>query len=146
MDLNKLTPGERIVLIAGGVLLIDLLFLPWHDFYLGILSVSRTAIESPKAFWGVLAALVTAAMVAAVVVTRFTSAKLPELPVPLGQAMFLGGVGVAGLLVLKLLLKTDSLGFGAWLGLLLGGVLAYGGSLMRRESEGASPPPASSDR
>ena len=141
MDLSKLSPGEKIVLIAGGVLLIDLLFLPWYDIDLGFVNVTRSAIESPKAFWGVMAALVTAAMVAAVVVTRFTAARMPVLPVPLGQAMFFGGVTIVVLLLLKLLLETDFLGIGAWLGILLAGVVAYGGFLMRNESQGVPPPP-----
>lgn len=140
MDLSRLSQGEKIVLIAGGLLLIDLLFLPWYDFDLGLVSFTRSAIESPKAIWGVLAALVTAAMVAAVVVTRFTTARMPALP--LGQAMFVAGVTVAGLLLLKLLLATDFLGTGAWLGVLLGGAVAYGGFLMRDESQGAPPPAA----
>ena len=106
MDFDKLTAGERIVVIAGGLLLVDLVFLPWYDF----LRLSRTGIQTPNSFWGVMALVVTAAMVALVLVTRFTSAEVPELPVPRGQAMFLGGV------------------------------TAYGGSLVRKESEGAPPP------
>ena len=141
VDLSKLTPGEKIVLIAGAVLLIDLLFLPWHRIDLGILgSVSRSAVESPKGIFGVLALLLTAAMVAVVVVTRFTAAKLPDLPVPLGQAMFIAGAAVGGLLLVKLVSETDFLGFGAWLGLILGGAVAYGGFLMRKEAEGITGP------
>ncbi len=140
MDLSKLTPGEKIVLAAGAVLLIDLLFLPWHKIDLGIFTVSRSAVESPNAFWGVLALLVTAAMVAVVVVTRFTAAKLPDVPVPWGQAMFIAGAAVAALLLLKLVLETSALGIGAWLGILLGGGMAYGGFLMRNEATGATPP------
>ena len=141
MDLSKLTPGEKVVLAAGAVLLIDLLFLPWHNIDLGIIgSVSRSAVESPNAFWGVLALLLTAAMVAVVVVTRFTSAKLPDLPIPLGRAMFFAGAAVAVLLLIKLVSETDFLGFGAWLGILLAGGVAYGGFLMRKEAESAAPP------
>lgn len=143
MDLSKLTTGEKIVLAAGVVLLIDLLFLPWHNIDLGLFSVSRTAVESPKAFWGVLAMLITAAMIAVVVLSRFTSVKLPDLPVPWGDAMFFAGVAVAALLLLKLVLETDFLGFGAWLGILLAGAVAYGGFLMRNEPQAAAPPPAS---
>lgn len=139
MDLNKLTAGERIVVFAGALLLADLLFLPWHDF----IAISRTAIQTPNSFWGVMALVVTAAMVALVVVTRFTSAKAPELPVPTGQAMFVGGVAVAALLFLKIAVQTSDLAIGAWLGFLLGGALAYGGSLVRKESEGAPPPTGS---
>ncbi|MGQ0521833.1 MAG: hypothetical protein ACT4PX_11880 [Actinomycetota bacterium] len=134
MDLNKLTQGEKVVGAAGVALLVDLLFLPWHSIDLGILSVTRSAVESPNGFWGILALLVTIAMVAAVVVTRFTTTRLPDLPVPLGQAMWIAGIAVAGLLLLKLVAETDALGFGAWFGLLLGGAVAYGGYLMRREA------------
>ena len=140
MDLSKLTTGEKIVLGAGAVLLIDLLFFPWHSIDLGLFSVSRTAVESPNAFWGVVALLITAAMVAVLVLTRFTTVKLPDPPVPWGDAMFFAGAAVAGLLLLKLLLETDALGFGAWLGILLAGAVAYGGFLMRNEGPAAMPP------
>ena len=143
MDLSKLTTGEKIVLAAGVVLLIDLLFLPWHHIDLGLFSRSRTAVQSPNAFWGVLALLVTAAMVTVVVVSRFTTAKLPDLPVPWGNVMFFAGATGAGLLLLKLVVETDFLGFGAWLGILLGAAVAYGGFVMRNEAQAAAPPPAS---
>ena len=144
MDLSKLTMGEKIVLGAGALLLIDLLFLPWHREKVEVLGFSRTftatGIESPNAFWGVLALLVTAAMVAVVVLTRFTAARLPVLPVPWSQAMFVAGIVVGALLLLKLVVETNSLGFGAGFGVLLGGAVAYGGFLMRKEAEAASPP------
>lgn len=146
MDLSKLTQGEKIVLGAGVVLLIDLLFLPWHrekvELALNLSSTfSATAIESPNAFWGVVALLITGAMVAVVIAMRFTSAKLPDLPIPWGQAMFIAGVAVAALLLLKLVLETSALGIGAGLGILLGGAMAFGGFLIRNEP--AAPPPAS---
>jgi len=62
MDLGKLSRGERIIVIAGVLLVIDLLFLPWHSInvpYIG--SVDRNAISSPNAFLGFLAALAAAA-------------------------------------------------------------------------------------
>ena len=31
MDLGKLSRGERIIVVAGVLLVIDLLFLPWHS-------------------------------------------------------------------------------------------------------------------
>lgn len=142
VDLSKLTMGEKIVGGAGILLLIDLLFLPWHKIDLGIISVSRSAIESPNGFWGALALLVTIAMVAVVVLTRFTSTKLPDLPIPLGRAMFFAGIAVVALLVIKLIVETDFLGFGAWLGLLLGAAVAYGGFLIGKEAgEAPAAPP-----
>ena len=140
VDLNKLTPGEKVVVIAGALLVIDLLFLPWHDFGNQFIRITRTGTQTPNSFWGVMALVVTAAMVALVVVSRFTTAKTPQLPVPTGQAMFVAGIVVAALLFLKIAVETSSLGIGAWLGLLLGGAVAYGGSLMRKESEGIPPP------
>ncbi len=83
MDLGKLSRGERIVVVAGVLLVIDLLFLPWHSIAIPLMgSVDRNGISSPNAFLGFLAALVAAAMVAQVIVSKFTSATLPELPVP----------------------------------------------------------------
>ena len=35
MDLSRLSQGERIVLVAGVLLIIDLLFLPWHSIDIG---------------------------------------------------------------------------------------------------------------
>lgn len=144
VDLDKLTMGEKIVAGAGIVLIIDLLFLPWHNIDIGILSVSRKAIQSPNALWGVLALLLAVAMVAVVCVSRFTTTQLPDLPVPWPQAMFIGGIAVAALLVLKLILETSFLGFGAILGVLLGAGMAYGGFLMRNEAGPAVAPPGSS--
>lgn len=125
---------EKIILGAGVVLIIDLVFLPWHSVDTVLGSFSRSGIESPNAFWGVLALLVAIAMVAVVVVTKFTTAKVPELPVPLSQAMFLAGNVVLAVLLLKLVSETDALGFGAWLGVLLGGGMAYGGFQMKKET------------
>lgn len=141
MDLSKLSMGDKIILGAGALLVLDLLFFPWHSIDVLFVKVTRTGVESPNGFWGVLALLVAVAMVAAVAVTRLTSAKLPDLPVPLSQAVFIAGVVVAALLVLKLLLETSNLGFGAWLGVLLGGAVAYGGFVARKEAGTTSGPP-----
>ena len=141
MDLSKLTMGEKVVAGAGILLVIDLLFFPWHKIDLGIVSVSRSAIESPNEFWAIVALLLTVAMVVVVVLTRFTTTRLPDLPVPWSQAMFIAGVAVLALLLIKLLVETDLLGFGAWLGILLGAAVAYGGYLMRREAGPLARPP-----
>lgn len=141
MDLSKLTTGEKIVAGVGIALVINLVFLPWHNIDLGILSVSRKGIQSPNAIWGILALLVAAAMVTVVAVSRFTTTQLPDLPVPWPQAMFFAGMAVAVLLILKLVLETSFLGFGAFLGVVLGGGMAYGGFLMRNEAGPIVNPP-----
>ena len=138
MNLGKLSRGERTIVIAGVLLVIDLLFLPWHSItvpYIG--SVDRNGISSPNAFLGFLAALGAAAMVAQVIVSRFTSATVPELPVPWPRAHMIGGLAVAGLLLLKLLLQTSFLGFGAYVGILVAAGLAFGGYTVNQESSRA---------
>ena len=135
MDLSKLSRGDRIVVITGALLVIDLLFLPWHSIAVPFLgSVNRSGISSPNAFLGFLAALVAAAMVAQIIVSKFTSAKVPDLPVPWPRAHMLGGLVVVGLLLLKLVLQTNFLSFGAYLGILFAAALAFGGYTVNQES------------
>ena len=66
VDLDRLSTGERVVAVAGTALAVDLLFLPWHRFDLGIVVVPRTAVQWPFALLGVPALLLSAAMVAVV--------------------------------------------------------------------------------
>ncbi len=132
MELDKLSMSDKIIGATGIVLIIDLLFLPWHSIDLGPFggSVTRTAIESPNSFYGVLALLLTIAVVAVTLLRVFKpETKLPDLPVSWDQAIFFAAVAVAALLLLKLLVETDALGFGSYLGILLAGGMAYGGFL-----------------
>ena len=76
-------------------------------------------------------------MVAQIIVSKFTSTTLPELPVPWPRAHMIGGLVVVGLLVLKLLLQTSLLGFGAYLGILIAAGLALGGCTVNQESSRA---------
>ena len=130
MDLKELTPGEKMVVIGGAVLALDLAFFPWHDLIL----VTRTAIENPNSFWGAMALMLTVTLVVAVAVGRFGSGRRPDLPVPWPQAIFLGGCAVAALVLVKMALETRQLAFGAWLGAVLSVVVAYGGYVMRQEA------------
>jgi hypothetical protein len=141
MDLSKLTKGEKIVLGAGLVLIIDLLFLPWHHVSIGSgllglsIKVNRTAIQSPNGLWGWLAVLVAIVMVAQIVAAKFTSAKLPTPPIPWSRVHLIAGVAVIALLVIKLFAETSFLGFGAFLGLALGAAVAFGGFTISKEPE-----------
>ena len=138
MDFNKLSKGERIVLVAGVLLVIDLLFLPWHRIKISAIlgvDVSRTGVQSPNSGYGVLALLITLVMIAQIVAARFTSARLPKPPVPWGQVHLFAGIAVFALLVIKLLVQTDFLGFGCFLGIILGAALAFGGFTISKEPE-----------
>jgi hypothetical protein len=135
MDFSKLTLGDKIVLGAGGLLILDLLFFPWHKISVAsIVDVNRTGVQSPNSFYGVLALLLVLVMVAQVVVSKLTGAKLPEIPVPWPRVHLIAGVAVFVLLLLKLLVETRFLGFGAFLGLILAAAVAFGGYTISREA------------
>ncbi len=138
MDFTKLSQGERIVLIAGILLIVDLLLFPWHKFP-GLLGVppygpSSTGIQSPGAAWGVIALLVTLAMVAHLVATRLANVTLPDIPLPWGQVHLIAGCTVFGLLLIKLVAETDFTAYGAYLGVMLAAALAFGGFVVNKEA------------
>jgi hypothetical protein len=140
VDLSKLTRGEKIVLGTGILLILDLLILPWHHISIGGLSaiagisVNRTAVQSPNGFYGWLALLLALVMVAQIVVARFTTAKLPDIPVPWAQVHLIAGAAALALLVIKLVVQTNYLGFGCFLGIALAAGLAFGGFTVSQEA------------
>ena len=101
MDFSKLTLGDKILGGCGVLLVLFMLFLDWHSafgFGIGPLSGDGEAVAWP-AF---LALLLTIALVAVVAIRRFTTTKLPDLPVPWNQAIFYASIAVPVLLLLKL--------------------------------------------
>lgn len=144
MDLKKLSLGERIIGAAGLFLMLDLLFLPWHRVSIGIpgiarITESRSALQSPNGFLGLLAFLVVVALVARLVISQFTKIELPEIPMSWGRAELLAAAGAAALLLLKLVMETNFLSVGAWLAILGAGALVYGGFLRDQEMRTVSP-------
>ena len=133
MDFKKLTTGDWIVGGGGIVLFIGLLFLPWHDIEFGPFSESRSAIESPNAFWGWLALILAVALVATVVLRKLTTVDLPDLPISWGDAQFYGSIAVLALLLIKLISETDFLGWFAWVGLIISAGIVYGGFLLHQD-------------
>lgn len=133
MDLNRVTTGDRIVAGAGVLLLIDLLFLPWHQVF----SFSITAVEAPGGWWGTLAVLVTLAILVVTAIRRFTAVSFPVLPRPIGELNLVANAAVLAVLVLKLALDTDFLGFGAFFALALAATMTAGASLGKDETDEA---------
>jgi len=129
--LRALTPGERIVLVAGLLLIADLLALPWYDIDLGVLdealNTTATGVEQPYAGYGIAAVVLTAVMVAQIALARLLSVRMPQPPVPWSQIHLILGIFVAVALVIKLVRLTDSLGYGAYSAILAGILVAYGG-------------------
>ena len=137
--LSRLSRGEQFVVVAGGLLLLSLAFFPWHRFT-GLLFLGgdprRTGLQAPNALQGTLAFLVTVAMVAQVVMTRFTNQKVNP---ALARLQAPAGMAVIGLLAWKLASETSYLSVGAYLGIVLAGVLAYGGLVVSRGGGSSSP-------
>jgi hypothetical protein len=144
VDLSKMRVPDWILGGCALVLIIDLLFFPWHsvDTVLGDFNYSAT--ESPNGFWGILALLLALVVLVVVILRRLTTVNLPELPIPWGDALFYGAIATLAVLVIKLLLETDALGFGAWLGILLAGGMVYGGFATKQADTstrtGSTPP------
>ena len=137
MRLAQFTQGERIVLIGGLLLIIDLLFVPWHSVDLMGLDIefdpTRTGVQSPNGGYGVAAVIFTALMIVQIVAAHLLRERLPALRVPWAQLQLLAGIFVAVVLVIKLLRETELLGFGSYSGVLAGVLVAYGGYLIARE-------------
>jgi len=129
--LARLSQGERIVLVAGALLIADLLLLPWYDIDLGVLdeAVNTTAsgVEQPYAGYGLAAVVLTALMIAQIALAKLLTVRMPQPPVPWSQIHLILGIFVAVVLVIKLVRLTDSLGYGAYSAILAGILVAYGG-------------------
>lgn len=137
MDLSRLTRGERFVVLAGGFLLLDLAAFPWHKLPVGLFVFSggdptRTGLQPPNSLQGTLAFLVAIGMVAQVLLSRYSNQRVNPTLVRLQPA---AGMAVLGLLAWKLALDTSDLSVGAYLGLLSGLLVAYGGLLMSKDPD-----------
>lgn len=130
---SRLSRGERFVVVAGGLLLLSLAFFPWHRSIVLALVYgdgTRTALQSPNPLPGTLAFLVTVAMVAQVVMSRYSNQKVNPMLVRLQPV---AGMAVFALLAWKLAADTADLSTGAFIGLPLAAVLAYGSIALARE-------------
>lgn len=129
---QKSSIGEKVILIAGPLLLIDS-FLPWYDVDLGPFgSVTRSGWESPGAIWSILAVLAGLVSSGVVAARLFTTMQMPALPEGVTWGRVHLGLGAAALLfvVIKLINESSYLGFGFYIGIILAIALAVGGGLM----------------
>ena len=135
-----LSIGEKIIIIAGLVLLIDG-FLPWYSVDLGPFgSVTRNGWESPGALWSMLAILIGLAMAAVVILKGLTEVEIPDNigGVSWPKILLGGGVAALVLVVIKFLNESSHLAFGFYLGFIAAAALAVAGFLIFRE-ESAGP-------
>ncbi len=145
--LNTLSMGEKLA-AGGSVLLIIFSFLPWYKYSFGGLeelgidggSVSRHALQSPGAIWGVIAFFAAIALLIAILGPKFANLQLPALgSVTWGQAFL--GLGVLALVcvILKFINESSYLAFGFYIGFLAAVAMAAGGYLLFTEEKGSSP-------
>ena len=150
MDINKLSLGDRIVAASGILLFLLILFAPWHSIDLGEFggTIRKNAFygEGDAVGWpAFLAFIILIAVVAVVLIRKLAdNVTLPELPIPWNQAIFYATIAVPVLLLLKLLLFNDFISFWAYIDILLGIAMAYGGFLIFKEADapatGSAPP------
>jgi hypothetical protein len=138
MDLSKLTLSDKIIGGTAIAMIINLVILPWHRISFFGVTETRSGIQSPNAFWGVLALLISLALVAVIVVRKLSAVELPAVPQPWGMLTFFATIAVAAFVGIKLISETDFLGFGAWLAVLLAGGMVYGGFLGKDEADDAT--------
>jgi hypothetical protein len=131
---QKMPLGDRIILFAGFVLLIDS-FLKWYSAKVCFLDVcvsgSASGWESPGAIWSVLAVLIGVLLSAGVAAVHFGNVKLPALPEGLTWARVdLGAAVAAGLfLLIKLLNHSGDLAYGFFIGIICVAALIAGAYL-----------------
>ena len=145
-DMSKLTTADRILLGAGALFFIDT-FLRWQKFFC-IKSVfisgcaTASAWNGNGSFAGVLAALFSLALIAWIIL-HVAGVNL-EFGVPastISSVLVLGTVLFA--LIKFLFVIGNHSSYGAWLGLILALVIAYGGYMKMQEPKTAgSAPPA----
>ena len=129
--LRALSPGRKIVLVGSVVLLFDS-FLHWQQVNVNVAGlVSLSGGQSAwHGFWGVLLGLLLVALVIWIIGRAY---GLVPAVVPEGIATFAAAALVPVLVLIKVI-ADDYVHWPAYVGLVLGAVIAYGGWLVFGES------------
>ena len=145
MDLSKLSPAEKII-AGSAVALLLISFFPWF----GLGNATVDAWDNLLSSFAVLIGIV---MLVQVFLTRFSTAKLPKLPIGWGQVHLLLGALALLLVLIQLLVGDDfevnvagvtqvsadlERKIGVFLGLAAAAGLAYGGFRKSKEPETAT--------
>jgi hypothetical protein len=150
-SLNEFSRREQITGAAGILLLIGVFAFPWyHVGFAGVTFAGTTygggsydgnVLQGPGSFFSYLAMIVLIVLLAELVVSRFTSAKLPDLPISWGAAELSGAVAVLALLVIKILFHIGNFGWGFYADMVLAIALVYGatGLLQNRTTTADAP-------
>jgi hypothetical protein len=126
-QLKGLPLGRQLILGAGVLLFIDTL-LHWQEVSIGPISAGRNAWHG---FWGILMCLMVIAIVLWTAARAF-GVGLPE-QVPDGLVTLALGVLIPVFALLKAI-TDDFVHWPAWIGVILGAVIAYGAWLVFQAS------------
>jgi hypothetical protein len=140
-DLTKLTTADKI-LLGGSLLMFIDTFLPWQRVCIGLLGIcpSANAWGGNGSFAGVLLGLFTLALLIGEVMIIAGVAMPPNIPMSNVMAgLTLGTVLFAVIKFLIVIGKSGS--YGAWIGLILALVIAYGGYMKMQEAKVIASPP-----
>jgi hypothetical protein len=139
VDLSKLSTSDKVV-AGSGLALFIFSFFPWY----GVDGFDGGRNGWDYLLFGTIPVVIGLLMLAVVAIKAFSpDTKLPDLPIPWGQAMLIAGGIAAVLVVLKLLIGDDVLGFdldrkiGLFLSALSAIGLAVGGYLKHQEGDAA---------
>lgn len=153
MSLDKLTRDDQILGGLSLLLVVSLLFFPWFSLSLGPFTATTTGTGAPDGWLGVLAVLVTLALIVDLAIERFSpQTTLPAIGGGRTATRFVLAAAAAVFVVLKFLFHIDhfsDLGWGFWVSAIVVAALVYfalkarGGSIsMPTMSRGGSPPVA----
>ena len=143
MDLSKLRTPDWVIGVSGVLFIIDA-FLPWASVHFpgvvlpngstfGGVTATSDGLGSPQGIWIILAFIIAIVMVGQIVLSRLTTVSVPDLgAVSWGQVHVVGGIAILVLSVLKLVAVRHYIGFGAWIGIVLGVALTVGGAQLAR--------------
>ena len=129
MNLDNVSRDDWILSGIALLLVIDLLFLPWFSVSVGPVSLSVSATGAPDSWLGILAVLVTIALIADLAIERLSpGTALPNIRGSRTETRFVLAAVTAFLLALKFLFQINhfgDLGFGFWAALVLTAALVY---------------------
>jgi hypothetical protein len=131
---NKLGRGVQITGIAGILLLIGLLAFPWYSVSAFGFSATLTATQGPGAWAVILGIIVLIALLGTIIIRRFTTSQLPELPISWSAAELYAAIAVAVFVVIKFLSHIGNFGWGFYINVILTIALVYGAVQLSREA------------
>lgn len=140
-DLTKLSTADKI-LLGGSLLMFIDTFLPWQRVCVKFLTIgacaSANAWGGSGSFAGVLLGLFTIALLIGEIMIIAGVTMPPNVPISTVMAGLTAGTVLFALI--KFLIAIGKQGsYGAWIGLILALVIAYGGYMKMQEGKAVSP-------